>query len=90
MMTREQHREWQRRYRAKHPEKYRAYYTLSNARRDGRLGDHLCSCGKLAEAHHDDYSQPFKITWLCRTCHKALHRGDGNQGRKGSYGKFFE
>lgn len=27
----------------------------------------------LVEAHHDDYSQPLAIRWMCRKCHYALH-----------------
>lgn len=33
------------------------------------------SCGsKLhVEAHHADYSKPYDVIWLCRSCHKKLH-----------------
>lgn len=37
----------------------------------------LCvSCGlkKKLTAHHDDYSQPLKVRWLCYECHGKLHR----------------
>ena len=32
-----------------------------------------CSqCGKLRKvtAHHDDYSRPFEVRWLCYECHR--------------------
>ncbi len=31
-------------------------------------------CGKWAEMHHEDYSKPLEIMWLCRKCHKEHHR----------------
>lgn len=36
-----------------------------------------CStCGKQCkpEAHHDDYSKPLVVRWLCRSCHCRHHR----------------
>lgn len=29
--------------------------------------------GQKAQAHHDDYSKPFNIRWLCQTRHTAVH-----------------
>jgi hypothetical protein len=35
-----------------------------------------CECGRIGpvDAHHDDYSKPLSIRWLCRGCHSAHHR----------------
>ncbi len=32
------------------------------------------NCELMGERHHSDYSQPDKITWLCRKHHKEHHR----------------
>lgn len=37
-----------------------------------------CSeCGKdcMPDAHHEDYSKPLEVIWLCRECHMRLHHG---------------
>ncbi|MCK5644180.1 MAG: hypothetical protein KAJ19_25500, partial [Gammaproteobacteria bacterium] len=39
----------------------------------------FCSCcgnggdGSRIEMHHQNYSKPLEITWLCRVCHGAEH-----------------
>ena len=30
-------------------------------------------CGEPAECHHDDYSKPTLVRWLCRIHHLELH-----------------
>lgn len=58
-----------------YPEKYRARYTVHNAIRDGRLERKPCeACGTArSEAHHEDYSRPLDVRWLCRVHHEAVH-----------------
>lgn len=36
-----------------------------------------CGADTLLEAHHDDYSKPLVVTWLCRKCHGLVHRLEG-------------
>lgn len=38
-------------------------------------------CGdKKTEMHHEDYSKPLDVMWLCKSCHLKIHK-------KGTYGK---
>ena len=48
---------------------------LGAAVRQGRIAPSCCEkCGaSKAEAHHEDYSKPFDVAWLCHKCHIALH-----------------
>lgn len=37
-------------------------------------------CGttkKRVVKHHDDYSQPFEVRWLCDVCHHKWHKANG-------------
>ena len=60
------------RWIAKHPERRAATIIVNNAVRAGRLTKQPCEvCGKLTvEAHHDDYSEPLEVRWLCNMHHK--------------------
>lgn len=57
----------------KNPNKARARAVVLQALERGSLKRGHCHCGALGEAHHEDYSKPLKITWLCVRHHKALH-----------------
>ena len=51
---------------------------VGNAVRDRRLQKPTaCSCcgreGVRIEAHHDDYSKPLDVRWLCCRCHRRHH-----------------
>ena len=41
----------------------------------GLLNPMPCAeCGaKKTDAHHEDYTRPLAVRWLCRRCHKAVH-----------------
>jgi hypothetical protein len=34
----------------------------------------LCGAECKPEGHHEDYSQPLAVQWLCCRCHKGVHR----------------
>jgi ribosomal protein S27AE len=58
-------------WRAKNPEKNLAHRAVFIAVRNGTLKKKPCRrCGKSkVEAHHEDYSKPLKVVWLCKKHH---------------------
>lgn len=44
--------------------------------RRGKIEKKVCSrcSNEKSQMHHDDYKQPLKIDWLCRSCHLDLHK----------------
>lgn len=79
--------EYKRRIKQRHPVKAKAWRTTTNAIRDGKLIRQPCElCGsRKAEAHHDDYSKPLDVRWLCFACHRTSKHGqrvdrEGNGG----------
>ena len=67
-----------RNYRKANPDRYKANCAVSNAVRDGRLKrPSLCSKCLIEckpHAHHDDYSKPLSVRWLCVGCHHEFHK----------------
>lgn len=64
------------RYMAKFPEKKAAVHAVSNAIRSGKLVRQPCEkCGEVkSQAHHDDYSKPLSVRWLCVKHHREHHK----------------
>lgn len=66
-------------YRITYPDRIFARTCVGNAVRDGKLIKPIkCStCNKdrtRIHGHHDDYSKPFEVTWMCAICHKEWHK----------------
>ncbi len=34
----------------------------------------ICNRKVPIDGHHDDYSKPLKVRWLCKRCHKKIHK----------------
>lgn len=60
-------------------DKDRARNKAHSALRRGDLKRSPCArCGRTkAEMHHPDYAEPLAVIWLCRGCHRLLHRMGG-------------
>lgn len=63
--------------RERHPHKQYARHAVLHAVRMGRLvkPDSCTKCGsnKKIQAHHNDYSSPLDVQWLCIPCHNEVH-----------------
>lgn len=67
--------EYQRRSRAKHPTRNAGYLQVHRAIASGQITRKPCEvCGDPnSHAHHDDYSKPLDVRWLCRKHHQMHH-----------------
>jgi hypothetical protein len=46
----------------------------------------VCGC-EPGQAHHEDYLEPLKITWLCPKHHAELHTRKGREKKEAHYPK---
>ena len=71
-IVRKAHLRWIKR----NSQKRAAHVIVGNAIRDGELVKKRCEvCGaEKVDAHHDDYSKPLDVRWLCRKHHAEHHR----------------
>ncbi len=56
--------------------KCEARSAVKNAVRDGYLirGDcEVCGISKNIQGHHEDYTKPLEVIWLCISCHRGWH-----------------
>ena len=69
------HVEYSRKWVDSNREKREAHIAVGNAVRAGRLKRLPCEiCGADGEAHHDDYSLPLLVRWLCKPHHAEHYR----------------
>lgn len=68
------------RRRADKSVKIHARAAANNAVRDGLIARMPCQvCGRpKAQMHHEDYSKPLDVRWLCFPCHTELHVSQGD------------
>lgn len=69
----EVNREYRRNHRIEWNAKARVRYAVLTGK---LIRPNECSeCGYICtpQAHHEDYSKPLDVIWLCASCHKRLH-----------------
>lgn len=55
--------------------KIKAHRILNNSVNSLKIDKKPCIiCKQKAVAHHDDYTKPLDVTWLCEIHHRAWHR----------------
>ena len=59
----------------RYPERIKAREAVYYAIRSGKLIKTSCQvCGNTkVTAHHDDYSKPLAVRWLCAVHHREIH-----------------
>jgi len=67
---------YKRKTKIQNPEKYFARQAVSTALRNGSLKRQPCviCANDKSQAHHEDYSKPLIVTWLCSKHHSQKHR----------------
>jgi ribosomal protein S27AE len=72
------------RWRRAHPEGPRAHKLVYAAVRAGRIPrpDRCEGCGRgvRLHGHHEDYTKPLKVRWLCGSCHRLAHGSGRAEG----------
>lgn len=76
--AKQRHYEASVRWRKKNRDKHWAHYVLRDWVKEGRvIRSPFCyDCGlksEKIEGHHDDYTKPIRVHWLCKQCHEDRH-----------------
>lgn len=81
---RDEHVARTRQYREAHPERAAARQAVQTAVRNGSLARLECEvCGEAkSHAHHDDYSKPLEVRWLCHEHHMEHHWSLAERARR--------
>jgi len=86
-MRRDRGNDYYKKLKKEHPEKCHAYQVVANAIRAGKLikPDKCedCPASENIQAHHEDYSKPYEVNWLCPKCHRKRDRERRIREKKG-------
>ena len=77
MSYNEAHARAVRKYHRTHRDRMRARRALWKALKAGRITRTSCArCGSTIglHGHHEDYSRPLDVVWLCGPCHISVHK----------------
>lgn len=78
--SRYKHRYQRGDFRPRDATKEKARITLHNAINRGKVSRpprcERCHATCKPHGHHEDYSKPLTVQWLCRPCHGYVHRLD--------------
>jgi hypothetical protein len=74
--TAEYYRKNKAAYRARHRAKHLAHKAVQTAVARGKMLRGACEiCGAQdSHAHHEDYSKPLEVRWLCKSHHEQMHK----------------
>lgn len=75
---------YRKRQREREPAEERARSLVRDAVRRGdllRLPCEVCGNAK-SEGHHDDYTKPLNVRWLCRTHHVEHHNAQREKSER--------
>lgn len=68
---------YNKRWRSENREKKNAHSAVEYAVKTGKLArpNYCEACRKVGpvHGHHEDYSKPLEVEWLCVACHRAIH-----------------
>lgn len=77
---REMIRGWYKTYNDKSAGKLAARSILNNAIKAGKVSSpgecSICGESGPVEGHHEDYTKPLDVVWVCVACHRFKHRKD--------------
>lgn len=82
-------KEYREKFKSKNLQKIKSESILNNVIRDGKIKKpnecELChkkipqnACRGSLHAHHEDYSKPLDVIWVCPKCHKKIHKNKIN------------
>lgn len=66
---------WKMRNREKVRAKGRVEYAIKKGILTRPKVCSICGGGPYIIAHHDDYSKPLQVRWVCCSCHRRIHEG---------------